>query len=233
MLTLDKNHSMYNYVYYCSELFAIGIIYFLIIPYNKLFVAIGILYMAFIIFFFRNLYIDKSGYDENLNGMVTPSSGDVIGIFDYDNVGANVGGRMIQTHVNVWNRHYFVSPCDGVIANIEERNVVATDAERVIITIIPKNHNHPHHDRVSLVSTDVIRIEPIVCKFGNPAWLPTCFFKRIMVNCKVGDEVKRGEKLGMIRFGSRMETRLPKSYKLNVNVGDRLDVGESFLAFSN
>lgn len=229
MFALDKNHKMYNYVYYCPILFAIGIVYFIIIPYNKLLISVGILYLIFIIFFFRNLNINKSKYNTNLNGMVTPSSGNVIGIFDNE----NNNGYMIQTHVNLWDCHYFVSPCDGVITNIEERNVVDTDAERVIITILPKNHNHSHHNRVGLISSDVIRIEPIVCKFGNRAWLPKWFFKRIMVNCKVGDEVKRGEKLGMIRFGSRMETSFPKSYKLNVNAGDNLTVGESFLAFSN
>lgn len=199
-------------------LLTIGIVYFLIVPYNKLSITIGILYLAFIVFFFRNLQINKSQYNHNLTGIVSPSSGHIIEIFN------NKNRYKIQTHINLWNRHYFVSPCDGVIVNIEEKNVVATDAERVIITIIPKNREN---------AVDVICIEPIVCKFGNRAWLPKSFFKRIMVNCKIGDEVQRGEKLGMIRFGSRMETSFPKSYKLNVNAGDNLTVGESFLAFSN
>jgi phosphatidylserine decarboxylase len=46
--------------------------------------------------------------------------------------------------------------------------------------------------------------------------------RRIVPWSKVGDEVPRGHRFGMIRFGSRTEVYLPLNAKLNVSVGDRV-----------
>ena len=47
---------------------------------------------------------------------------------------------------------------------------------------------------------------------------------------KVGDELKRGERFGMIRFGSRTEVYLPLSAKVLVKIGDRVKGGASVIA---
>src|SRR5438477_191125 len=49
-------------------------------------------------------------------------------------------------------------------------------------------------------------------------------------NGVVGDELKRGERFGMIRFGSRTEVYLPLSAKVLVKVGDRVKGGASVIA---
>jgi phosphatidylserine decarboxylase len=54
--------------------------------------------------------------------------------------------------------------------------------------------------------------------------------RRIVAWSHVGDELQRGERFGMIRFGSRTEVYLPLSAKVLVKVGDRVKGGASVIA---
>ncbi len=56
--------------------------------------------------------------------------------------------------------------------------------------------------------------------------------RRIVFSKKVGDKVARGERVGLIKFGSRTDVIfiLPASAALKVKVGDRVKGGSSILA---
>lgn len=54
--------------------------------------------------------------------------------------------------------------------------------------------------------------------------------RRIVGWSKVGDELKKGERFGMIRFGSRTEVYLPLDAVVLVKVGDRVSGGSSVIA---
>lgn len=54
--------------------------------------------------------------------------------------------------------------------------------------------------------------------------------RRIVGWSKVGDQLKKGERFGMIRFGSRTEIFLPLSASVLVQVGDRVRGGTSIIA---
>jgi phosphatidylserine decarboxylase len=54
--------------------------------------------------------------------------------------------------------------------------------------------------------------------------------RRIVGWSKVGDELKKGEHFGMIRFGSRTEVYLPLDAEVVVRVGDRVTGGTSVIA---
>ena len=54
--------------------------------------------------------------------------------------------------------------------------------------------------------------------------------RRIVGWSKVGDELKKGERFGMIRFGSRTEVYLPLDAVVLVKVGDRVAGGSSIIA---
>jgi phosphatidylserine decarboxylase len=54
--------------------------------------------------------------------------------------------------------------------------------------------------------------------------------RRIVGWAKVGDELKKGERFGMIRFGSRTEVYLPLDAVILVKVGDRVSGGSSVIA---
>jgi phosphatidylserine decarboxylase len=55
--------------------------------------------------------------------------------------------------------------------------------------------------------------------------------RRIVFTKKVGDPVERGERVGMIKFGSRTDVLLQASAEIQVKAGDRVKGGSSILAF--
>jgi phosphatidylserine decarboxylase len=55
--------------------------------------------------------------------------------------------------------------------------------------------------------------------------------RRIVFTKKVGDSVQRGERVGLIKFGSRTDVLLHSSAEVAVNVGDNVKGGSTILAF--
>ena len=54
--------------------------------------------------------------------------------------------------------------------------------------------------------------------------------RRIVPFVKEGDTVARGERIGLIQFGSRLDVYLPRSAKIKVNLNDNVVGGQSILA---
>ena len=54
--------------------------------------------------------------------------------------------------------------------------------------------------------------------------------RRIVTYPSEGDRVERGERIGLIRFGSRVDLFLPLGWEVTCSVGDRARVGSTVLA---
>jgi phosphatidylserine decarboxylase len=54
--------------------------------------------------------------------------------------------------------------------------------------------------------------------------------RRIVFDKKEGDEVARGERVGMIKFGSRVDVFFPQNAMILVKVGDKVKVGLTVIA---
>jgi phosphatidylserine decarboxylase len=54
--------------------------------------------------------------------------------------------------------------------------------------------------------------------------------RRIVFNKKVGERVELGERVGLIKFGSRVDVLLEASARMDIKVGDRVKGGASVLA---
>jgi phosphatidylserine decarboxylase len=55
--------------------------------------------------------------------------------------------------------------------------------------------------------------------------------RRIVFHPKVGDRLERGQRVGLIKFGSRVDVLLDASARTNVKIGDRVKGGASVLAY--
>ena len=53
--------------------------------------------------------------------------------------------------------------------------------------------------------------------------------RRIVCYLRAGDTIGRGEKFGLIRFGSRVDLIVPAGTKMQVRVGDRVRAGETVI----
>jgi phosphatidylserine decarboxylase len=55
--------------------------------------------------------------------------------------------------------------------------------------------------------------------------------RRIVSYPKKGDWLNRGERYGLIRFGSRVDVYLPKSVELRMAVGEKTVAGETIIGY--
>ena len=56
------------------------------------------------------------------------------------------------------------------------------------------------------------------------------FARRIVPYLRPGDKVKKGQRIGLVRFGSRVDLVLPPGCRLTVAAGDRVRAGTSTIA---
>ena len=57
--------------------------------------------------------------------------------------------------------------------------------------------------------------------------------RRIVCRVSEGDALERGQRYGMIRFGSRVDLYLPEGYVPSVSIGEQVFAGQSTLATRN
>jgi phosphatidylserine decarboxylase len=147
-----------------------------------------------------------------------------------------------------------VAAADGIVADIvetEEREVLKSQTKRIgiFLSVFDVHTNRaPIAGRITFrqhrrgLYLDARRAdcseknESMTWAFQNPRativvrQLTGAIARRIVGWLKVGDEVKRGERFGMIRFGSRTEIYLPVDAEVLVKVGDRVKGGASVIA---
>ena len=147
-----------------------------------------------------------------------------------------------------------VAAADGVVADIvelEENEVLKTRTRRVgiFLSVFDVHTNRApidgrityreHHEGLCLDarSTDCSdKNEAMTWAFQNPRativvrQLTGAIARRIVGWSQVGDELKKGERFGMIRFGSRTEVYLPLAATILVKVGDRVAGGSTAIA---
>jgi phosphatidylserine decarboxylase len=123
--------------------------------------------------------------------------------------------RRVGIFLSVFNVHTNRAPIDGRVTYRAYRKGLFLDARRPECS--EKN-------------------ESMTWAFANPRativvrQLTGAIARRIVGWAKVGDELKRGERFGMIRFGSRTEVYLPLTASIVVKVGDRVAGGLTVIA---
>ncbi|MBR3881516.1 MAG: phosphatidylserine decarboxylase family protein [Mailhella sp.] len=147
-----------------------------------------------------------------------------------------------------------VSPADGKIIRIEPR-IDPMDGERKTCVSIFMNVFSVHVNRAPVHGT-VTGVRYWPGKFINAAWdkastdnerctwqmkdengdswtfvqIAGLIARRIVPHAEQGDELKRGQRFGMIRFGSRVDVYLPADYNPAVRIGDQVFAGQTVLA---
>ena len=152
------------------------------------------------------------------NDIVSPADGYIRDIYELDDI--DIGKCIVLSiFMNVHNVHVNRMPIDGIIKEVihlpgshlpafkkeSERN------ERLIIKI--------------KTSIGMIKIIQIAGTFA----------RRILPYMKKNDVINKGDKIGIIRLGSRVDLYLPykKNFKFKVKKGDKLKAGESSVAKIN
>ena len=117
--------------------------------------------------------------------------------------------------MNVFNVHVNRSPVRGKIKKIEYKEGSFFNAS--LDKASEKN------ERNSVIITTENGIEIIVVQIAG------LIARRILSFVNDGDRLNSGERFGLIRFGSRVDVYLPKTFKSEVKVGDKTIAGETII----
>ena len=166
---------------------------------------------AFFLWFFRD---PEREIPDTVGAVVSPADGKVTGIWPVTENG--IRQTRISIFLNVFDVHVNRSPISGIIREV--RYQVGKFGNAMNLTSAEQNEQN-----VVTVEGDGQRI-----KFKQIAGL---LARRIVFTKKAGDRVERGERVGLIKFGSRVDVFLDASASLQVKMGDRVKGGSSVLAF--
>jgi phosphatidylserine decarboxylase len=121
----------------------------------------------------------------------------------------------ISIFLNVFDVHINRLPCEGIIEDVQYQPGLFLVASKPDATLRNEQNavmiRTPQGAKVLCVQVAGLIARRIVC------WVSP------------GDRAVRGERFGLIRFGSRMDTFLPIGTAVKVAVGDRVKGGETIL----
>ncbi|KYK33202.1 MAG: hypothetical protein AYK22_01450 [Thermoplasmatales archaeon SG8-52-3] len=125
----------------------------------------------------------------------------------------------ISTFMNVYNVHVNRMPMDGNIKNIVHKSGFHLPAFK---------KESEKNERVIIIAETKIGLIKIIQIAGTLA-------RRIVPYIEKGNKVKKGEKIGIIKFGSRVDVYLPikKIKKILVKRGEMVKAGEKTIAKIN
>jgi phosphatidylserine decarboxylase len=170
----------------------------------------------FMAFFFRD---PERKIPEGEGLFVSPADGKVILIKDiYEKDYLKSDTKEISIFMSPLNVHVNRAPCDGNVS---------------IIKYSPGRFKAAYKDEASIKNENIVMV--LDGKEGRVLVRQVAGFlaRRAVCKAKVGDVLRRGERYGIIKFGSRLDVYLPKDVKVAVNLGEKVKAGETVIAILN
>src|ERR1700687_3366831 len=166
---------------------------------------------AFVFYFFRD---PERIISPDAGAVVSPADGPLVRVPEQKNPGRP--GQRISIFLAIWNVHVNRSPAAGTITSLKYcpgkfaaamRESASTHNEQNVITLATESGEITFKQIAGLIA------------------------RRVVCWKKSGDPVARGERIGLVRFGSRADLWLPRDSELLVKVGDHVKGGSSLFAY--
>ncbi len=173
----------------------------------------GLVLTGFVLWFFRDPA--RTGPHAE-NGVVCPADGKIIVIRDVDDERFLHGrATKVSIFMNVFNVHVNRIPCDGQVTSIlfKPGKFYAADREKAAL----------HNEYCGLILDTGNHRLAVVQVAGLIA-------RRIVCRAEPGDQVRAGQRYGLIRFGSRVDLYLPPDTVIEAQLGQKVRAGETRLA---
>jgi len=174
------------------------------------------LVVVFVVQFFRD---PARTIPQDPKAVLCPADGRVVVVEKATDPHVGREALKISVFMNVFNVHSNRSPVDGVVRKVEyfpgafvnaALDKASTENERNAVVVEAKDGT----------MVTFVQIAGLVAR-------------RILCYTKVGDTLARGDRYGMIRFGSRVDVYLPTDARPRVAVGDIVSATETILAELN
>ena len=165
----------------------------------------------FFLWFFRD---PERTIPQDAGAVVSPGDGKVT-----DVAAVTVGNEQwmrLSIFLSVFNVHVNRSPIAGVIRDVRyQRGQYLNAMNRASAELNEQNIVTVEGDGQSVIFKQIAGL----------------LARRIVFYPKVGDRLERGQRVGLIKFGSRVDVLIHESARVNVKVGDRVKGGASVLAY--
>jgi phosphatidylserine decarboxylase len=172
--------------------------------------AVLIFLALFVLFFFRD---PERTPPADQDTIVSPADGRIMEVVEESRDGKP--GQRISVFLSIFDVHVNRSPVAGRITSIEYRTGKFYAAMRGRASAEnEQNSFYVQSERGEVVFKQIA------------GWIA----RRIVVWKAAGDSVVRGERVGMIRFGSRMDIWLPEGVEIAIRPGQHVAGGTSVLA---
>jgi phosphatidylserine decarboxylase len=168
---------------------------------------------VFVLQFFRD---PPRTIPQDPNAVLSPADGRIVVVEKVRDPYANRDALKISVFMNVFNVHSNRAPVDGKIENVQyfpgkfvnaDLDKASTENERNALTITAANGQ----------TVTCVQVAGLIAR-------------RILCYVKVKDTLRRGQRYGFIRFGSRVDVYLPLSARPRVTVGEKVSATETILA---
>jgi len=167
----------------------------------------------FVIQFFRD---PPRAVPTQANAVLSPADGRIVKV---EKVADPYTGReslLISVFMNVFNVHSNRAPVDGTVERVaySPGKFVNADLDKA------STENERNALVIQLAGGERIAVVQVAGLIA----------RRILCYVKAGDALKRGQRYGFIRFGSRVDVYLPLSSRPRVAVGDKVAATSTILA---
>jgi len=147
--------------------------------------------------------------------VVSPADGRVVAVAPELTAGGEPTGRVrVSIFLSLFNVHINRSPVAATVMGVQYH------PGGFLPAFDHKASERNEQNRIDLdaggVSIRVVQIAGLIAR-------------RIVCRVRAGDRVERGERIGLIKFGSRVDLFLPATIELKVRVGDRVHGASSVI----
>ncbi len=192
----------YGFYYAAGFLVGAGVVTYLT---NWYFAIPFFILAAFCLWFFR----DPDREIPSGPVAVSPADGKVV-VVKPEN-----GGQRISIFLNVFDVHVNRTPIPGRVTDVRYQ-------EGQFLVASKEEASHSNEQNTIVVEGPLGRVA-----FKQIAGL---IARRIICYKKTGDTVGLGERVGLIKFGSRVDVQLDLDWEITVKVGERVSAGSSIIA---
>lgn len=175
--------------------------------------VLGILLAAFMAWFFR----DPARVPPAEPGaVISPADGRVVYSGECPAGRYSPGpGKKVSVFMSVFDVHVNRAPVSGKVASVRYH------PGKFLVASVDKASLENEQNGVEIETPGGRRVSYVQ--------IAGLIARRIVCDLSEGDTVQQGQRVGMIRFGSRLDVFLPASATLRVRTGDRVRAGESIL----
>ena len=180
------------------------------------------LFLLIIFFCFFYFFRDPIRIIPNENVIVSPADGKIVFLGESNlPEECDIKGKFLKISIflDIFNVHINRMPISGIVKDIKyisgkffKANIEKSSKENERNIIVIENEK-----KEKIIVTQIAGV----------------IARRIVCDLKINQEVLKGERFGIIKFGSRVDLYLPLNYKILVAVGQTVIGGETIISNPN